>query len=222
MRERVGCQRIMRSGGVRRSLAPADGTGAPRRGSECTVLIAGESGTGKEVLARYIHQPFQRAQRQSSSPSTAPPFPRTCSRRMLFGWERGAFTGAHGAHPGKFEQAQGGTLLLDEISEIPLLAAGEAAARAAGARGRAPGRAHRGEPGRARDRHHQSAPARGSCRRPLPRGSLLPAERISADAAAVALAARRHAAAGDAAAGGALPRRASAFRRCIRTPRNCC
>jgi two-component system response regulator FlrC len=39
---------------------------------------------------------------------------------MLFGWERGAFTGAHGAHPGKFEQAQGGTLLLDEISEIPL------------------------------------------------------------------------------------------------------
>ena len=39
---------------------------------------------------------------------------------MLFGWERGAFTGAHAAHPGKFEQAQGGTLLLDEISEIPL------------------------------------------------------------------------------------------------------
>jgi len=88
-------------------------------GSECTVLIGGESGTGKEVLARYIHQ---------NSPRIDGPFvaincaaiPDNMLEAMLFGWERGAFTGAHSAHAGKFEQAQGGTLLLDEVSEIPL------------------------------------------------------------------------------------------------------
>lgn len=88
-------------------------------GSHCTVLIGGESGTGKEVLAHYIHQ---------HSPRVTGPFvaincaaiPDNMLEAMLFGWERGAFTGAHSAHPGKFEQAQGGTLLLDEVSEIPL------------------------------------------------------------------------------------------------------
>ncbi|HEY4974686.1 MAG TPA: sigma 54-interacting transcriptional regulator [Steroidobacteraceae bacterium] len=87
--------------------------------SECTVLIAGESGTGKEVLARYIHRHSQRARQQFVAVNCAA-IPENMLEAMLFGWERGAFTGAQAAHPGKFEQAQGGSLLLDEISEIPL------------------------------------------------------------------------------------------------------
>ena len=87
--------------------------------SECTVLIAGESGTGKEVLAHYIHRHSKRAAGVFVAINCAA-IPENMLEAMLFGWERGAFTGAHNAHPGKFEQAQGGTLLLDEISEIPL------------------------------------------------------------------------------------------------------
>jgi len=87
--------------------------------SDCTVLIVGESGTGKEVLARFIHR---------SSPRAAQPFvavncaaiPENMLEAMLFGYEKGSFTGAQAAHTGKFEQAQGGTLLLDEITEMPL------------------------------------------------------------------------------------------------------
>src|ERR1700722_7795822 len=88
-------------------------------GSECTVLVAGESGTGKEVLARYIHHHSNRAGNVFVAINCAA-IPENMLEAVLFGWERGAFTGAHNAHPGKFEQAQGGTLLLDEISEIPL------------------------------------------------------------------------------------------------------
>jgi two-component system response regulator FlrC len=87
--------------------------------SECTVLIAGESGTGKEVLARYIHAHSRRARRVFVGINCAA-IPENMLEGVLFGWERGAFTGALSAHPGKFEQAQNGTLLLDEISEIPL------------------------------------------------------------------------------------------------------
>jgi two-component system response regulator FlrC len=87
--------------------------------SECTVLIAGESGTGKEVLAHYIHRHSRRADGVFVAVNCAA-IPENMLEAMLFGWERGAFTGAHNVHPGKFEQAQGGSLLLDEISEIPL------------------------------------------------------------------------------------------------------
>jgi two-component system response regulator FlrC len=88
-------------------------------GSECTVLIAGESGTGKEVLARYIHAYSKRSRRVFVGLNCAA-IPENMLEAVLFGWERGAFTGALNAHPGKFEQAQNGTLLLDEISEIPM------------------------------------------------------------------------------------------------------
>ena len=87
--------------------------------SECTVLIVGESGTGKEVLARYIHRQSQRAHGAFVAVNCAA-IPDTMLEAMLFGYERGAFTGAVNTHPGKFEQAQGGTLLLDEITEMPL------------------------------------------------------------------------------------------------------
>ncbi len=87
--------------------------------SDCTVLISGESGTGKEVLARFIHRQSPRATRPFVAVNCAA-IPESMLEALLFGYERGAFTGAHSAHPGKFEQAQGGTLLLDEISEMPL------------------------------------------------------------------------------------------------------
>jgi two-component system, response regulator FlrC len=87
--------------------------------TDCTVLIVGESGTGKEVLARLIHRASPRAQANFVAVNCAA-IPENMLEAMLFGYERGSFTGAHAAHAGKFEQAQGGTLLLDEITEMPL------------------------------------------------------------------------------------------------------
>ncbi|WP_271411260.1 sigma-54 interaction domain-containing protein [Pseudomonas sp. Q1-7] len=99
----------------RRLLAMAQRV-APTR---APVLVTGETGTGKELMARYIH-------RFSSTPDA--PFiavncaaiPEAMLESILFGHERGAFTGAVTAQPGKFELANGGTLLLDEIGELPL------------------------------------------------------------------------------------------------------
>lgn len=85
--------------------------------TQVTMLLEGESGTGKEVLARYIH----RNSRYHAGPFEAincAAIPENMLEAMLFGYEKGAFTGALQAMPGKFEQAQGGTLLLDEISEM--------------------------------------------------------------------------------------------------------
>lgn len=87
--------------------------------TDATVLLTGESGTGKEVFARYIH---------AHSPRRAGPFiaincaaiPENLLEATLFGYEKGSFTGAQTSQAGKFEQAQGGTILLDEISEMPL------------------------------------------------------------------------------------------------------
>jgi two-component system, NtrC family, response regulator AtoC len=95
---------------VRRKVDRAAGLNVP-------ILILGESGTGKEVLARYIH---------SLSPWRNGPFvklncaaiPGTLLESELFGYQRGSFTGAHAAKPGRIEAAQGGTLFLDEIAEI--------------------------------------------------------------------------------------------------------
>lgn len=87
--------------------------------SDCTVLIAGESGTGKEVLARFIHRHSPRGKRAFVAVNCAA-IPENMLEAILFGYERGAFTGAHTSHAGKFEQAQGGTLLLDEVTEMPL------------------------------------------------------------------------------------------------------
>ncbi|HEV7138685.1 MAG TPA: sigma-54 dependent transcriptional regulator [Steroidobacteraceae bacterium] len=87
--------------------------------SDCTVLVVGESGTGKEVLARYIHRRSPRSGRPFVAVNCAA-IPENMLEAMLFGYERGSFTGAHASHAGKFEQAQGGTLLLDEVTEMPL------------------------------------------------------------------------------------------------------
>ncbi|RON92626.1 sigma-54-dependent Fis family transcriptional regulator [Pseudomonas fluorescens] len=87
--------------------------------SDSTVLISGESGTGKEVLARYIHQQSNRASQPFIAINCAA-IPDNMLEATLFGHEKGSFTGAIAAQAGKFEQADGGTLLLDEISEMPL------------------------------------------------------------------------------------------------------
>ena len=87
--------------------------------TQSTVLITGESGSGKEVMARFIHRHSQRA-RQAFVAINCAAIPDNLLESTLFGFEKGAFTGAHAAQSGKFEQAQGGTLLLDEISEMPL------------------------------------------------------------------------------------------------------
>jgi two-component system response regulator FlrC len=87
--------------------------------TDCTVLIVGESGTGKEVLARLIHKSSPRAKNSFVAVNCAA-IPENMLEAMLFGYEKGSFTGAHNSHAGKFEQAQGGTLLLDEITEMPL------------------------------------------------------------------------------------------------------
>lgn len=87
--------------------------------SDSTVLIVGESGTGKEVLARYIHNHSPRSQQPFIAINCAA-IPENMLEAMLFGHEKGAYTGAHSSAPGKFEQANGGTLLLDEISEMDI------------------------------------------------------------------------------------------------------
>lgn len=87
--------------------------------TDSTVLIAGESGSGKEVVASYIHKSSQRADGPFVAINCAA-IPETMLEATLFGHEKGAFTGAVNSAPGKFEQANGGTLLLDEISEMAL------------------------------------------------------------------------------------------------------
>jgi two-component system response regulator FlrC len=87
--------------------------------TDATVMLTGESGVGKEVFARYIHEQSAR----SGGPFVAincAAIPDNLLEATLFGHEKGAFTGAQVAQAGKFEQANGGTLLLDEISEMPL------------------------------------------------------------------------------------------------------
>jgi len=87
--------------------------------SEATVMITGDSGTGKEVLSRFIHNNSSRCEGPFIAINCAA-IPENMLESTLFGYEKGAFTGAHKSCPGKFELAQGGTILLDEITEMEL------------------------------------------------------------------------------------------------------
>ena len=87
--------------------------------TDTTVLLTGESGVGKEVVARYIHNHSARRNGPFVAINCAA-IPDSLLEATLFGYEKGAFTGAQQAQAGKFEQAQNGTLLLDEVTEMPL------------------------------------------------------------------------------------------------------
>ncbi len=87
--------------------------------SDASVMITGESGVGKEVVFRAIHQHSPRAAQTPIAINCAA-IPDNMLEAVLFGYEKGAFTGAYKACPGKFEQAQNSSLLLDEVSEMPL------------------------------------------------------------------------------------------------------
>lgn len=114
-RSPMGKEPIAHSVSMREALSAARDV-AP---TATTVLLHGESGTGKEVLARYIHRHSPRAEGPYVAVNCAA-LPTELLESELFGHERGAFTGASERRIGKVEWANGGTLLLDEISELPL------------------------------------------------------------------------------------------------------
>ncbi|MGB4065190.1 MAG: sigma-54 dependent transcriptional regulator [Azonexus sp.] len=87
--------------------------------TDATVLLTGESGVGKEVIARFIHRQSARRNGPFVAINCAA-IPDSLLEATLFGYEKGAFTGAQQAQAGKFEQAQDGTLLLDEVTEMPM------------------------------------------------------------------------------------------------------
>ncbi|NQY35404.1 MAG: sigma-54-dependent Fis family transcriptional regulator [Alteromonadaceae bacterium] len=87
--------------------------------TDASVMVLGPSGSGKEVLAQYVHYNSPRAKKPFVAINCAA-IPENMLEATLFGYEKGAFTGAIQACPGKFEQAQGGTILLDEITEMDL------------------------------------------------------------------------------------------------------
>ena len=89
--------------------------------SEANVLLTGESGTGKEIFSRFIHDNSKRANKKFVAVNCAA-IPETLLESELFGYEKGAFTGAQSRRSGYFECANGGTLFLDEIGELPLTA----------------------------------------------------------------------------------------------------
>jgi transcriptional regulator with GAF, ATPase, and Fis domain len=111
----IGYEALINSGGMRLIDAAVTRV-AP---TDVTVLISGESGVGKELVARTIHQRSGRRERPFVKVNCAA-LPLTLLESELFGYERGAFTGADHTKRGKFEQAHRGTILLDEISEMPL------------------------------------------------------------------------------------------------------
>ena len=106
-------QLVTRDAGMQAVLRLADQVAA----SEASILITGESGVGKEVMARYVHGKSRRADKAFISVNCAA-IPENLLESELFGHEKGAFTGATARRIGKFEEADGGTLLLDEISEM--------------------------------------------------------------------------------------------------------
>ena len=130
-------------------------------GANLSVLVTGESGTGKDIIARLLHL---------YSPWSAGPFvkvncpaiPGTLLESELFGYERGAFTGAFNPKPGRVEMAHRGTLFLDEIAELDSGAAGQAAAVVAGRPVQPDRRAGRQESRSAGGLRHQPRTARGN------------------------------------------------------------
>jgi len=141
--------------------------------SDISILVTGETGSGKEVIADLVHGKSARRGKPMIKVNCAA-LPDALLESELFGYERGAFTGADHTKPGRFELADGGTIFLDEIGDMPL-ATQVKLLRVLESRGRAPRRNRADADRRPRDRRDQPRPARGDGRGPVPRGPLLPA-----------------------------------------------
>ena len=177
--------------------------------SDASVLITGESGTGKEVLARFVHAKSNRARAPFISVNCAA-IPEHLLESELFGHEKGAFTGAIARRIGKFEEATGGTLLLDEISEMDVRLQ---AKLLRAIQERVIDRVGGTQAGAGRHPHHRDLepqPRRRGARRHVPRGPALPPQRREPEDPAAARAPGRRA------------RARRAFRQDVRARRTAC
>ena len=146
--------------------------------SNIPVLIEGESGVGKELIARAIQGESERAGKPFVTVNCGA-IPENLVESILFGHEKGAFTGATSTgRIGKFQEADGGTLFLDEVGETSARSAGEAAARPAGRRDRSGRREAPGQGQLPPDLGHQPRHDPAGEGRQVPRGSLLPPQRV--------------------------------------------
>ncbi|NRB38135.1 MAG: sigma-54-dependent Fis family transcriptional regulator [Pseudomonadales bacterium] len=119
--ERFIAAEVLRDGVIAESTKTQELKKMAKRVAACdvSVMLMGPSGVGKEVFANYIHKQSKRCANAFIAINCAA-IPENMLEAMLFGYEKGAYTGATNSHAGKFEQAQGGTLLLDEVTEMPL------------------------------------------------------------------------------------------------------
>ena len=142
-----------------------------------TVLIGGESGTGKEFFARIIHRMSKRIDGEFVAMNCGG-VPETLFESELFGYKKGAFTGADRDKPGLVEEAHLGTLFLDEVGDLSPVGAGKAAALFTGT-DVSPRRRHHAAFGQCPHfGRHQSRPCQAHRRKPVPRGPVLPPERF--------------------------------------------
>ena len=158
-------------------------------GTDSPVLILGETGTGKELVAHAVHDRSRRSDRPLVILNCAA-LPDALVESELFGYEKGAFTGAAVRTLGRFEMAHGGTILLDEIGEMPLGAQAKMLRVLEGGTFERLGSSRTIKVGRAGDRRDESRPRQGGARRTVPRRPLLPPQRLSPDHPAPARACR--------------------------------